>query len=132
QESLPQLADDPGLCFDTAAVMNPDVHRFALETLGPERVVFGTDSPILFMRGRRRWEGRTYVNHTSYPFYFNKDREPPAVEAGYTLYLYESLRAIKQACRELGLTRRQIESIFYDNARRLLGSTGSERLEDQP
>ena len=29
---------------------------------------------------------------------------------------------MKQACRELGIDRRQIEAIFYDNAARLIGS----------
>ena len=120
RESLPQLADDPGLYFDNAGVMNGDVHRFAMETLGPERVVFGTDHPLFFMRGRRRWDGRTYINHTSHPFHFNVNREPPDVEAGYTLYLYQQLTSIKQACQDLALTRQQIEGIFRDNAARLL------------
>ena len=35
--------------------------------------------------------------------------------------MYEDLRAIKQACQELGLVERwQIEAIFHDNAMRLI------------
>ena len=61
--------------------------------------------------------------NSSHPFHFNLHREPPEVEAGYTLYMYEDLRAIKQACEELGLTnRRHIEAIFHDNAARLIQS----------
>ena len=34
--------------------------------------------------------------------------------------MYEDLRAIKQACQELGITdRKDIEAIFHDNAARL-------------
>ena len=122
EESLPQLADDEGLYFDNSAVMNPEVHRFALTTLGPKRILYGTDNPIFYMRGRRQWQGRTYVNRTSYPFYFNRDREPPEVEAQYTLYMYEALRALKEACDELGLAREDVEAILYGNAQRLIDS----------
>jgi len=118
QEALPQLADDGGLLFDSSAVLNPDVYRFALETLGPRRILYGTDNHILYMRGRRQWHGRNYVNRTNYPFYFNHQREPPEVEAQYTLYMYEDLRALRQACDDLGLTRDDVEAIFHGNAER--------------
>ena len=120
EQALPQLADDDGLYFDNSAVLNPDVHRFALKTLGPSRILYGTDNPIFYMRGRRQWKGTTYINRTSHPFYFNKDREPPEVEAQYTLYMYEALRALKQACQDLSLTSTQIEAIFHTNAEQLL------------
>jgi hypothetical protein len=74
------------------------------------------------MRGRRQWHGRSYVNRTDYPFHFNRDREPPEVEARYTLYMYEALRALKEACEGLGLAREDIEALFYTNAQRLIGS----------
>ncbi len=120
-EALPVLADDPGLYFDTSAVLNPACHRIALEQFGPQRVLYGSDNPILYMRGRRQYRDRAYLNRTSYPFYFNKEREAPGIEAGYTLFMYEDLRAIKQACEDLGInSRADIESIFYGNARRLL------------
>ncbi len=126
EESLPQLAGDEGLFFDNSAVLNPDVHRYAIKTLGAERILYGTDNPIFLMRGRRQWRGRTYVNRTSYPFHFNRDRESPEIEAGYTLYMYEALRAIQQACRDLKLSRRQVEAIMYGNARRLVNRATGE------
>jgi hypothetical protein len=120
-EALPLLADDPGIYFDSSAVLNPAAHRVALQHLGPERILYGSDNPIFYMRGRRQYQDRTYVNRTSYPFYFNQHREPPDVEAGYTLMMYEDLRAIKQACQALGIVeRRHIEAIFHDNAARLI------------
>ncbi len=68
QEALPQLADDEGLLFDSSAVVNPDVYRFALETLGSKRILYGTDNPVFYMHGRRQFRGKTYVNRTSHPF----------------------------------------------------------------
>jgi len=124
EEALPQLADDKGLYFDNSAVLNPDVHRLALSLFGPKRILYGTDNPIFYMRGRRQWEGRKYINRTSYPFYFNKDRESPEIEAGYTLYMYEALRALKGAAADEGLSRADIELLFNGNARRLIEQCG--------
>ncbi len=120
-EALPQLADDPGLYFDTSAVLNPVCHRIALQHFGPKRVIYGSDNPILYMRGRRQYRERAYINRTSHPFHFNKEREAPEIEAQYTLYMYEDLRALKQACEELGINSpTEVEAIFYENAMRLL------------
>jgi predicted TIM-barrel fold metal-dependent hydrolase len=120
RESLPQLADDPGLHFDFSAVLNPDVLRFALECIGPERMLYGTDNPVFYMRGRRQWEGRTYINRTNQPFHFNKEREAPDIEATYTLYMYEALKALKGACEDLNLGRPEVEALLRGNAQRLL------------
>ncbi len=120
REALPQLADDPGLYFDNSAVFNPEVHRYVLEMLGPDRILYGTDNPVFYMRGRRQWAERSYVNRTSYPFYFNKDREAPEIEASYTLFMYEALRAIKTAATDLQLSREEIEKLFSGNAYRLM------------
>jgi hypothetical protein len=119
REALPPLADDEGIYFDSSAVLNADVYEFALQTLGPGRILYGTDNPIFYMRGRRQFSERTYVNRTSYPFYFNRDREPPEVEAQYTLFMYEDLLALRDACQRRSLGRGDVEAIFHDNARRL-------------
>lgn len=121
-QSLPQLADDEGLYFDISAVHNPEVLGFAMKTLGTDRLLYGSDNPIFYMRGRQQWQGASYVNHTNHPFAFNRDREPPEIEAGYTLYLYEALRAIKDACKMARLPRSGVEAIFHGNARRLIDS----------
>ncbi|MEZ6191421.1 MAG: amidohydrolase family protein [Phycisphaerales bacterium] len=126
QESLPHFKDDPGLYFDCSAVLNPDVMRFALETIGPYRFLYGTDNPMFYMRGRRRWQGRTYINHTDYPFHFNRHRESPAIEAGYTLYMYESLYALRRVCDDLALSTVDIRALFYGNAQKLLSGLGDD------
>ncbi len=127
EEGLLPLADDPGLYFDCSAVLNPEVHFLALKHLGPKRILYGTDNPIFYMRGRREWRGRTYINHTSHPFHFNTEREPPEVEARYTLYMYEALKAMRDAFERLGLGPADAEDVFRGNARRLIG--GIERKE---
>lgn len=120
RQAFEQLRDDVGLYFDNSAVLNPEVHQYALEIFGPARILYGTDNPIFYMRGRRQWQGEKYFNRTSYPFYFNKDREAPEIETNYTLYMYEALLAIKQACNKIGLSKSDIEKIFYNNAKKLI------------
>ncbi len=121
EEAIPQLADDPGLYFDTSAVLNPATLRLTMQLCGWERLCYGTDNPVFYMRGRRTWRGREYINLTSGDFQFNKDtHEPPEVEAKYTLYMYEAMKATKDVCEELGVGPEGVEGIFYANARRLI------------
>ena len=132
KESLLQLADDDGLFFDISAVLNPDVLGLAMKVLGPSRLLYGTDNPIFYMRGRQQWRGTSYVNRTNYPFYFNRDREPAEIEATYTLYMYEALRAVKQAAETAGLERAEVEAIFHGNARRLIDAIPTTVREESP
>jgi hypothetical protein len=67
EEAFPSLADDAGIHFDNSAVLNPQVHLLAIRLFGPERILYGTDNPVFYLRGRRQWEGRTYINRTSQP-----------------------------------------------------------------
>ena len=123
REGIPPLADDPGLYWDVSATFNPASFRVAMRHIGPERLLWGTDNPVFFMRGRREWRGRTYFNRTSGDFHFNRnEHEPPDVEAKYTLYTYEALKTLKDVCEELRVGREGVQAIFHDNARRLIQS----------
>ncbi|HOF86982.1 MAG TPA: amidohydrolase family protein [Armatimonadota bacterium] len=126
EEGLLPLADEEGLYFDNSAVLNPAVHALALRALGPSRILYGTDNPVFYLRGRRQWHGRTYVNRTSYPFYFNREREAPEIEATYTLYMYEALKALKDACAAVGVGRAGVEAMLHDNAARLLRTANTQ------
>jgi predicted TIM-barrel fold metal-dependent hydrolase len=120
EEGILPLADDPGLYWDNSAVLNPEVHALAIKHIGPDQIMYGTDNPMFMMRGRRKWEERTYINHTSQDFYFNTNRESPEIEAGYTLYMYEALKAMKDACEEVGVDREGVEKMFFRNADKLV------------
>jgi len=128
REGLPVLCEDEGILFDTSAVLNPAVHAVALDRVGPERLLFGSDFPILYMRGRRRWEGDRYINLTSGDYSWNRDREPPEVEATYTLYIYEAIAACIDACRQLGFGEVELQAIFHDNARRIVDRLLAEKV----
>jgi uncharacterized protein len=117
EEAFALLAGDEGLYFDTSAVLNPDVLCLAINRFGPGRLLFGTDNPIMYLRGRQQWHGTQYVYRTNYPFHFNRDREPPEVEAGYTLAMYEALRAMKEAAERCRLRAADVGAMLHGNAR---------------
>ncbi len=118
REGFPPLADDEGLLFDNSAVLNPAVHALALDRFGPERIMWASDQPVFYMRGRRRWEGDRYINLTSGDYEWNTDRQPPEVEATYTLSLYEAIAACLDTILALGFGDDEISAIFHGNARR--------------
>lgn len=120
-EGITPLAEDEGLYFDSSAVINPEAHTEALKLIGRDRLIYGSDNPIFYMRGRRQIHGLKYVNRTSYPFYFNKEREPEEVEMRYTLMMYEDIKSVLSACDACGCgDAESIEKIFYSNAKKLM------------
>jgi predicted TIM-barrel fold metal-dependent hydrolase len=123
-------ADAAGFFFDTSAVINPEVYDLAFGRLSPEQVLYGSDLPILFWHGRRTWTEREYHNLCREDYSWNRHHEPPEVEAAYTLFLYEEVRAIIDAAGRHGLSEAEVGGIFYDNAARLLG--GPERDSGGP
>jgi predicted TIM-barrel fold metal-dependent hydrolase len=61
REGLRLLGPDArDLYFDTSAVINPATYELAFAELPVERILFGTDMPILLWHGRRTWTEREY------------------------------------------------------------------------
>ena len=121
QSGLPALADAKGIYFDTAANLNADVFAYALETIGQERILFGSDLPVMLMLGVREHVGEKYINYTDGDYSWNTNRKSPEEEANYTYFLYEELRAIKDAIKRTGLGEEAVQRVFYSNCADLLG-----------
>ncbi len=116
---------DTDICFDTAAHLNPDVFALALDTVGPHRLLYGSDMPVMMMRGYREHDGDHYLNWTSGNYSWNNRRQPAEREARYTWFLYEELLALIDAFQRTGMTREDAALVFHDNAHRLLTTAGS-------
>lgn len=123
ETGLPALRDLP-VHWDFAMNLNADVLALAMELLGPERLVYGSDLPIALMRGMRRHEGESYINYSDGDYRWNtpEKRQPPEVEAEYTLYIYEELRAFKAAAERMGWGPAEVRMVMNGNARRLVGA----------
>jgi len=120
------LKTTKNMVFDFAANTNDHVFEAALRAVGPERCLFGSDMPITRMRMRRTCEGGRYINVVPRGLYGDVSgdrnmREVDAPEADrLTFFMYEELLSIKRAVERIGLSRRDVEAVFYDNAARFL------------
>ncbi len=119
---LEALQDVKGLHYDFSANLNQDVIELALRLIGPKRLLYGSDLPILLMRGVREYDGDRYINFTSEPYPWNTDRKAPEVEAKYTFYVYEQLLAFKRAAESVGLGADDVAQVMYGNALALVDS----------
>ena len=119
REGLRYLRDDPGIFFDTAAVLNPEVYKITLNEVGPKRLLYGSDLPILFLKGKREWEGDRYINYSSGNYLWNTKRKPSEEEARYTFFLYEEIKALRCSIESLNMGTEAVEAIFYKNAKEI-------------
>ena len=124
------LGATKNLVFDFCANTNSWVFAKALEAVGPKRMLFGSDMPITRMRMKRICENGTYINLVPKGLYGDVSgdknmREVEGKEAdSLTFFLYEEIAAFLDAARQVGLTSRDLEDAFYNNARRILESVG--------
>ncbi len=122
------LKDTRNMVFDFAANTNAWVFERLIRAVGPKRVLFGSDLPIL--RIRRICEDGTYINLVPEGMYGDVSGDKNMREVAndeaikLTFFMYEELLAFKRAARATGLTVTDIEDIFYNNAEALLASTG--------
>jgi hypothetical protein len=116
--------------FDFSANTNPYVIEQALRAFGPQRLVFGSDLPILRMRMRRICENGVYVNLVPPGLYGDVSGDPHmrevSQEEGQALsfFLYEELFAFRCAAEAMGLAAGEIEDVVYNNAVRLIPEVG--------
>jgi hypothetical protein len=125
-EAFDVLRDTEHLVFDFSANTNDWVFARLLEAMGPKRVLFGSDLPILRMRMRRICENGRYVNLVPKGLYGDVSGDPNMREVEgeeaerLTLFMYEQLIAFRRAAEERGLTREDLTDVFHDNAAALI------------
>ncbi len=122
------LSETQHLLFDISANTNAAVFEQLIRTVGPRRILFGSDLPITRMRMRRVCENGNYVNLVPQGLYGdvsddNHMREVEGDQAdALSFFLYEEIDAFRRAAQAAGLTSEDIKDVFYANAERLIGS----------
>ncbi len=120
------LSQTKRMSFDFCANTNAQIFEQLLRCVGPKRVLFGTDLPILRMRMRRITRDGYYVNVVPKGLYGDVSgdknmREVEGAEAEkLSFFLYEELEAFRQASERAGLSADDLKDVFYNNARRML------------
>lgn len=117
EAGLPTVVDLPNCHVDTSAVCETEVFHILFDVWPLERIIFGTDNPVGFVRGKyaafgRGWYGVYEENTTAF--------QAPHVPFRATYIAYENLRAIRYAVRRRGWGKQEIDDLFWNNAVRLL------------
>jgi len=122
------LAETKNMMFDFSANTNSKVFEQLINAVGTKRILFGSDLPIARMRMKRICENGRYINLVPKGMYGDVSndihmREITGDEANkLTFFMYEEIDAFRRAAEITGLSRTDIEDIFYNNAIRILGS----------
>jgi len=120
------LRETKRMRFDFSANTNAQVMELLIRAVGPQRILFGSDLPILRMRMRRICENGRYINLVPPGLYGDVSDDPHmrvvSAEEGERLsfFMYEELHAFRRAAEATGLTRAEVEDVFYGNAVQLL------------
>lgn len=115
-KGLTKIGDATGFYFDTSAVINPAVYDIAFTRIDSKSILFGTDMPISFWRGKREWTENTYINLSSEDYSWNKIRKSPEEEAEYTIFLYEEVKTILDAVDKHGFGKNEKNDLFFNNS----------------
>jgi hypothetical protein len=115
---LDALKDLPNLYFDLAMVNHWEVLEYLFRTVAPEKILYATDLPIALAPGKSVEINDQYTYVTPAPWKLSISDEHHKLV--FTSFLYEELRAIRQAVERAGRSRDFVRGLFYENGRRLL------------
>jgi len=125
-DAFAALAKTERMMFDFSANTNAHVFEQLIRTVGPQRILFGSDLPITRMRMRRICDRGTYVNMVPRGLYGDVSEDPHMCEVDgseaetLSLFLYEQIEAFRKAAERTALTGPDIEDVFYYNAMRMI------------
>jgi predicted TIM-barrel fold metal-dependent hydrolase len=130
------LRDARRMSFDFCANTSAYAMAHLLRAVGPKRVVFGSDLPVLRMRMRRICEDGFYVNLVPRGLYGDVSDDPHMREVSeeegqkLSFFMYEELLAFRQAAEAVGLSAGDIADVMYNNAARLVAKADPKGLVD--
>jgi uncharacterized protein len=117
------------MLFDFSANTSALVIEGALRAFGAQRVLFGSDLPIVRMRMRRICEDGAYINLVPPGLYGDVSGDPHMRQLSQpegdqlSFFLYEMLLAFRRAAEACGLSATEVEDVLYKNGARLIENT---------
>jgi len=133
-DALDRLGETERMCFDFSANTNAQVIEMLLRVVGPRRVLFGSDLPIVRMRMRRICQDGLYVNLVPPGLYGDLGGDPHMREVSreegvkLSFFLYGELLALRRAAEATGLSAADLQDVFFNNAARLIAGAGGRNL----
>lgn len=117
---LDEVAKCENAYFDTAMVNHPGVLEYAFNNFPRERIVFGSDAPIAFLRGKSVEINNQYAYLMGENYAIGSTIYDADNIVQFTTFFYEQLRGIKVASEKAGLSCEELENFFYNNIYNLL------------
>jgi predicted TIM-barrel fold metal-dependent hydrolase len=120
------LKDADRLLYDFSANTNEWVFEQLIKAVGPKRILFGSDMPIVRMRMKRIEKNGIYVNLVPKGLYgdVSGDKNMAEVEGNkaddLTFFIYEEINSFLLAAKASLLNKKDIEDIFFNNAAKLI------------
>lgn len=122
-DAFDYLKNTKNMMFDFTANVCDDAIKACIEAVGPQRLMFGSDLPIAFMRMYRIVENGEYINVVPRGLYGDLTGVPrmrETDETDVTMMIYEQLRALKRVAFDLKLSDKEVEDIMFTNAKKLI------------
>ncbi len=126
-DALEALKDTKRMVWDFTANTNQNVMERILAAFGPERVIYGSDFPIFRMKARRVVENGYYINEIPKGSLGDVSTDPHMREIdgadgeSITFFIYEEIASCIRAANRLGLSKADLEKIFFGNSARIFG-----------
>lgn len=117
---LDGIAECPNAYVDTAMVNHPGVLEYTFNNFPRERIVFGSDAPIAFLKGKSVEINNQYAYLMGEDYRIGSAIFDTEHVVEFTTFFYEQLRGIKEAAQKAGLSRKELENFFYNNIYNLL------------
>ena len=121
------LQESQHMLFDFSANTSAHVMEGTLRAFGPQRVLFGSDLPIVRMRMRRICENGAYINLVPPGLYGDVTGDPhmralsQAEGEQLSFFLYEMLLSFRRAAEACGLSAAEVEDVLNNNGAGLIG-----------
>ena len=116
---LDGIAACPNAYIDTAMVNHEGVLEYAFRNFPKDRILFGSDAPIAFLRGKSVEINNRYAYLMAEDYAIGTSIYDADHAVTFTSFFYEQLRGIKRAAERAALSRDDIENIFFNTADRL-------------
>ncbi|MHC4874019.1 MAG: amidohydrolase family protein [Planctomycetota bacterium] len=117
------IKDIPNAFIDTAMVNHEGVLEYTFNNYPREKILFGSDAPIAMMKGKSVEINNQYAYLMAEDYRIGTAIYDTENTVEFTSFFYEQLRGIKLAAERAGLSRSEIDAIFFDNSHKLFRET---------
>ena len=114
QSNIDEFVKCPNAYFDTAMLNHEGVLKYTFDHFPAERILFGSDAPISFLRGKSVEINNQYAYLMGEDYAVGTSIIDTAHSVEFTTFFYEQLRAILNAT-----PKEHLEDVLFNNAQRV-------------